>query len=111
MTQRNTKSGLQISSIQLSPEQLRTIEEMAGVCFTPQDIAIVIGIDWETAKQEFKNKKSDFYLSYKRGELVHMLNVRKSIYDLAKGGSSASQTEFLKLRKEADTFINKQNIS
>jgi hypothetical protein len=34
--------------------------------------------------------------------------VRKSIFDLARGGSSASQTEFLKLRRATDNEISKK---
>lgn len=110
MKQPNTKTGSLKKSIQLSDEQLQLVEEMAGVCFTPEEIAIAIEEDWDTLKREFKNKYSVFYKTYQKGALLHMLKIRKSIYDLAKGGSSASQTEYLKLKREVDTFIQKNNL-
>lgn len=109
MKPKNTASG-STTGLQLTEEQLKNIEEFAGVCFTPEEIAIIIGIDWETVKKEFKNKKSEIYLRYKKGELMSMFAVRKSIYELAKGGSSASQSEFLKLRKDVDSFFIKNNL-
>lgn len=110
MKQPTIKHGSQTELHTLSSEQLKMVEEMAGVCFTPEEICIAIEGDWDVLKRQFKNKQSVFYKAYKKGSLLHMFNVRKSIYELAKGGSSASQSEFLKLRKESDTYIQKNNL-
>jgi hypothetical protein len=110
MKQTNTKTGSAVEYLKFSSEQQKLIEEMAGMCFTPEEIAIAIDMDWLVVKQEFKKPGSQFYKLYKKGALLHMLHVRKSIYDLAKGGSSASQAEYLRLRKESDTFLSKHNL-
>ncbi len=83
---------------------------MAGCCFTPEEIAIAIEVDYDIIKREYKNRNSQFFKTYKKGALLNMLEVRKSIFELAKGGSSASQTEYLRLRKECDITINKYNL-
>lgn len=106
-----TKDGLMKDSDWqpvLSDAQLREVEEYAGLCFTPEQIAIIMDLSDEDIQKQFRNRNSPFFRAYKRGELMYMAKVRKSIFDLARGGSSASQTEFLKLRRATDNEISKK---
>lgn len=87
---------------------LKEIEDFAGLCFLPEQIAIIIGCPEEKFMAEFKNKSSQIYLAYQRGSLLYEAKVRKSIFDLAKGGSSTSQNEYMKMKNTRDTTLFKK---
>lgn len=89
---------------------LNEIEEFAGLCFLPEQIAIIIGCPEHEFTNAFKNKSSVVYLAYQRGSLLYEAKVRKSIYDLAKGGSSTSQNEYMKLKNTRDTTLFKKQL-
>lgn len=88
---------------------LKEIEEFAGLCFLPEQIAIIVGCPEETFMAEFKKKSSEVHLAFQRGSLLYEAKVRKSIYDLAKGGSSTSQNEYMKLKTNRDTTLFKKH--
>lgn len=87
---------------------LKEIEEFAGLLFLPEQIAIVIGCPEDEFMAEFKDKSSQVYLAYQRGSLLYEAKVRKSIFDLAKDGSSTSQNEYMKLKNKRDTMLFKK---
>ena len=82
--------------------ELVQIEQLAGLCFLPHQIAVILQVPVTDFIIIFNDKDSNVYLSYMKGSLEYESNVRKSIYDLAKGGSGPSQAEYLKLRRERD---------
>jgi hypothetical protein len=88
---------------------LKEIEEFAGLCFLPEQIATIIGCPEHEFISEYKNKSSEVYLAYQRGSLLYEAKVRKSIYDLAKGGSSTSQNEYMKLKHTRDSTLFKKS--
>jgi hypothetical protein len=90
-----------------SQEEIAEIEKMAGLCFTPEQIAIVLQVDAEEFRAEYNNTNSQVYLHYQRGSLIHECEVRNSIYQLAKGGSSTAQQQYLALMKERNSQIFK----
>lgn len=90
-----------------SQEEIAEIEKMAGLCFTPEQIAIVLEIDPEQFRALYNDKSSEVYLHYQRGALMHESEVRNSIYQLAKGGSSTAQQQYISLLKDRNNQIFK----
>jgi len=90
-----------------SDDELAEIEKMAGLCFTPEQIAIVLQFDVEEFRKLYNDKLGPVFLHYQRGSLMHETEVRNSIYQLAKGGSSAAQQQYLALMKSRDNLIFK----
>lgn len=83
------------------------IEKMAGLCFTPEQIAIVLQVDPDDFRLLYNDHKSDVYLHYQRGSLMHETEVRNSIFQLAKGGSSTAQQQYIGLMRSRDNLIYK----
>jgi hypothetical protein len=75
----------------LTDENLKKVEEFAGYFFSPADIVLIIGID---AKYLLDEK---FITAYKRGKLIKEAAIRKSVIELAVGGSSPAQLAALKI--------------
>lgn len=88
-------------------EELNEIEKMAGLCFTPEQISIVLQVNTDEFCRMYNDKTSIVFLTYQRGALIHETEVRNSIYNLAKGGSSTAQQQYLALMKNRDLSIIK----
>jgi len=90
-----------------SSEEILEIEKMAGLCFTPAQIAIVLQVNPDEFRQAYNDKTSEVYLHFQRGALMHETEVRNSIFQLAKGGSSTAQQQYISLMKNRDNEIFK----
>ncbi len=88
-------------------EEIAEIEKMAGLCFTPEQIAIVLQVDSTEFRAAYNNPNDEVYSYYQRGSLMHESEVRNSIFQLAKGGSSTAQQQYLALMKERNTHFFK----
>lgn len=88
-------------------DEIAEIEKMAGLCFTPEQIAIVLQIDASEFREAYNHEDSSVYQYYQRGALMHETEVRNSIYQLAKGGSSTAQQQYLSLMKERNNHLFK----
>lgn len=90
----------------LNEDQLSEIEEMAGLFFSPEDIAINLELDEEdtelfVAAVECKNAKNYQAGAYLRGWLSAEIILRKAIQQSALNGSSPSQQMMLNYQKES----------
>lgn len=94
----------------LTDEELQQVEEFAGLCFSPEQIAIILERDEDNFLEEFKKKKSDLRKAYNKGSLMHEAQVRKSIFELAKSGSSSAQQDYIKLLNKRDTELIKKDV-
>lgn len=83
-------------------EQLKEIEHLAGLCFTIRQIATILNVNADELAEEYSNTESDVRTHYNRGSLIAESQIRKSIFDLAKSGSAASQQQYLALMKQRD---------
>ena len=89
----------------LSAEQLDMVEEMAGLFFSPEDIAIYLEMN-ELECEEFaegvtcKATGQLVIASYLRGWLSGEVMLRKAIKQAALNGSSPSQQQLLNFQKE-----------
>ncbi len=85
----------------LNEEQLKEIEEYAGLMFTIKEIAIIMNLSCSDLKKEVQNENGNVYLSFKKGRLLIEAKIRKSIFDLAEDGSSPAHSLSLDLIKKA----------
>jgi hypothetical protein len=67
----------------LSEEQIKEVEALAELFFSPEEIQLISGVQAEDP---------DFKKAYQRGNLKSEAEIRKSIIQLAKDGSSPAQT-------------------
>ncbi len=88
----------------LSEDQLKEIEEMAGLFFSIEDITDNLQLDDE-ALQEIQNevelKQGTFYLAYRSGWLRSEVKLRRSIEKAAENGSNPAQQMMLNFQKSA----------
>ena len=90
----------------LNEDQLSEIEQMAGLFFSPEDIAINLELDEEetelfVAAVICKNTKNYQAGAYLRGWLSAEITLRKAIQQSALNGSSPSQQMMLNYQKES----------
>jgi hypothetical protein len=85
----------------LNPEQLKEIENFAGLYFTIDEVAEIMELDKELIRELYSDKESDFYKSYKKGFLTSESKVRKCILDLALRNSSPAQDAIKKIARDA----------
>ena len=89
----------------LNAEQLEMVEEMAGLFFSPEDIAICLQLT-ELESEEFtegvtcKASNKPIVASYLKGWLSGEVLLRKAIKQAALNGSSPSQQQLLNFQKE-----------
>lgn len=90
----------------LNEDQLSEIEEMAGLFFSPEDIAVNLELDDEdtelfvaaVASRNTRNLQAGAYL---KGWLCAEITLRKAIQQSALNGSSPSQQMMLNYQKES----------
>ena len=70
-----------------SKEQLDQIKELAGYLLEPEQIALQLDIDFSVFRDHLRMKSHPAYLSYAKGKLATILELRKQEIDLAKLGS------------------------
>ncbi|MGB0521415.1 MAG: hypothetical protein ACPGJS_00575 [Flammeovirgaceae bacterium] len=87
--------------MKLSKEQYKELEQFAGVFFSIQEIATVMELDGEALKHAYEDPSSDIHQTIQRGRLKQEAELRKIIFNLAKGGSSPAQNLALKIIQEA----------
>ena len=90
----------------LNEDQLNEIEQMAGLFFSPEDVAVNLEMDEEdtemfiaaVATRNTKNYQAGAYL---RGWLSAEITLRKAIQQSALNGSSPSQQMLLNYQRES----------
>lgn len=82
--------------MELTPEQLKEVEDYAGCLFTPGEIAIIMGFDVESC-QGLLIENKEFKNAYQRGKLISEAAIRKSIIELAQKGSGPAQVLAMQL--------------
>ena len=88
----------------LSEEQLKEVEQMAGLYFNIEDIADNLELDdaeLEKLHLDMELKTGDFYKAYRKGWLISEVKLRKSIEKAAENGSNPAQQMMLNFQKNA----------
>ncbi|MEI7526197.1 MAG: hypothetical protein WCJ95_17765 [Mariniphaga sp.] len=87
-------------------EHLNEVEEMAGLFFSPEDIAINMELDDEQTEHfitaiEAKKTAFPFVAAYLKGWFTAEVTLRRAIRQSALNGSSPSQQAMLNYQREA----------
>ncbi len=78
--------------MEISPEQLEQITEMAASLMQPDEIAILIDLDPEDLKHQVNhNPSGNISKAFLKGRLQTKLDLRKKIIQLAKAGSPQAE--------------------
>ena len=90
----------------LNEDQLNEIEQMAGLFFSPEDIAVNLEMDEDDtelfiAAVATRNTKNVLAGAYLRGWLSAEITLRKAIQQSALNGSSPSQQMLLNYQRES----------
>lgn len=90
----------------LSEEHLKEVEEMAGLFFSPEEIAVNLELSEEdkdgfVAAVVFKDSANPLVGAYLRGWMTAEVTLRKAIKQSALNGSSPSQQAMLNYQREA----------
>ena len=88
----------------MDPEQLKQIEEMAQALMTPEEIAVLLGLDTRKFVYQVQKKESEEFKAYNKGRLLTKLELRRKVIMLAK--ASSPQAEVLADKYLIDTENN-----
>lgn len=81
----------------ITEEQLATLEELGKCQFNAEQCAIIIEVKPEELKRELQTKTSAAFQAFNRGRLKAEFEIRKAIYDHASRNSSEAQKLYMKL--------------
>jgi hypothetical protein len=90
--------------MQLTTEQLDTIEEMAKHFLQIKEIAYIIEEDETELLAEIDDAETKAHKRFYKGYLLEKANQRKAVLELAKGGSAPAQAM-------AKSYIDELNAS
>ena len=76
----------------LNDDQLAELNELASLMMTIKEIAIILDIDELSFRKSLRINNSEEYKAYWSGYLKSKAELRKSILQHAKSGSSPAQT-------------------
>lgn len=72
-------------------EDLEQLEEYASLLLTIDQIALLMKIDAQELRRQIRHGKNDVALSYQRGKLKTIVEIRKQTVEFAKKGSPAAE--------------------
>lgn len=79
-------------SIELTEQQLQQITDLAGLFFTPRQIAVIMELPAVVLITGAEIDSSPVYKAFWAGRLKEEFNIRTKIKKLAESGSSPAQT-------------------
>jgi len=75
----------------LTEEQLKEIERLAGLFLEPGEIAVLLNIDAENFLHGLDMKKGDLYTAYFRGKTISKKEILENVVKMAKHGSPQAE--------------------
>ncbi|MDA3867753.1 MAG: hypothetical protein PF489_13545 [Salinivirgaceae bacterium] len=75
----------------LTAEQYKEIEEYAGLFFSIDDIAVLIGCNATELRREIRNRNTEAYRYYQKGKLDTLVKIRKQTKLFAEKGSPQAE--------------------
>lgn len=85
----------------ITDNDLAEIKKLAGLFFTPREIAIMLELDDDAFVTECDIRGSKVYNSFHGGRLNRVITLREKIIKLAESGSSPAQTQLIEILKES----------
>lgn len=80
----------------LTADQLKELEDLAGLQFTPDECAVIMGLTREEIAAAIE-QQPEVRAAYDRGRLIASAAVRKAIFTQAKQGSTPAQKQMMDL--------------
>jgi hypothetical protein len=90
----------------LTTEQLKSIEDLAYRLIVPELVAINIGVDEIDFLHEVRTPGTDARNAYYKGYLKQMIETREAIIKTAQNGSNPAQSELLKFLNVIQYHLN-----
>jgi len=87
------------STMNLESTKLEMIEQLAGLFYTPREIAIILEVDPEELDNEVISESGEIYTAYMKGYYKSDVELRKSITESALQGSSPAQAMLRDIQK------------
>jgi hypothetical protein len=87
---------------EISNEILEQITEYGRLLFSVEEVALIVGIDPQKAKEYTYNKKHAFTTAYLKGRLMTEAEVRKTTITLAKQGSTPAVEQVKKYLRDSN---------
>lgn len=84
----------------LTQEHLEAIEKHASLFMSPQEVALIVGVEYTDFQNALRDSGHDIHKSYYRGLYLSISQVRETIIGQAKSGSNPAQTQTLKFLEE-----------
>lgn len=72
----------------MNKETLDEIENFGKLAFTPEQVAIIVGVSPEAMKKEIEDKAGEMYMAYYRGVFKREGELRTVLMDQALSGST-----------------------
>jgi hypothetical protein len=95
--------------MKFTAEEIDCIREMAGLFFTPEEIAINLEVNTNNFINEIKSKSGDAYFAFISGSLTGDLKLRSGIMKAAEHGSHPAQTVMLKIKEDSEIKASMRN--
>lgn len=83
--------------MELTNEQLDSLERMAALFFNFNECAIALEVDEMRFRMEMKKRDSIISKTYYKGYLNGVARLRESVMELARRGSNPAQTQMLQV--------------
>ena len=81
------------------------IENLAKLQLLPREIALIVDLDPTEFEDEMLLQTGEKYRRYMRGKLKAEAEVRQSIYDMARQGSSPAQKQMMDIISRNQSFL------
>ena len=88
----------------LTPEQLKEVEELASLFLEPDEIAVILDLDIASFEHEIVKRAGDVFLAYFRGKTVSKKELHENVVKMAKRGSPQAE-------EMVASFISKQTLA
>jgi hypothetical protein len=92
---------MQRSLIDITDSDLKEIQKLAGLFFTPKEIAVMLEMNPTAFYSACNVEGNDIYNAFTGGRLQGEVDLRESIMKMAKAGSSPAQTMALDMLKQS----------
>lgn len=89
----------------LTPEQLKAIEDLAFRLITPDLVAINLGVDELDFVAACRTPGTEERNAYYKGYLKQIISTREAIIKAATNGSNPAQSELLQFMKEVSNRL------
>ena len=73
--------------MEYNSNQLEKVQEYAGLLMTVSDISVLIGVNEDSFREDIGNKNTAVSMSYRKGHIETILELRKQEIEMAKLGS------------------------